>query len=86
MLQIWYAHDRSAVGRLKDLFLFFKHFTEHGSCFGYRVNAPKCQLIVKEASMIKTLRLFEGRAVGIVDGCCVLGSVIGNEKAYEPFN
>ena len=45
---------------------------------------PRNQVsIVKEASKIKTLRLFEGTAVEIVDGCRVLGSVIVKEKAYE---
>ena len=50
------------------------------------MNAPKCQFVVKEASKIKTHRLFERMAVDIVDGCRVLGSVIGNEKASEQFN
>ena len=42
--------------------------------------------IGKEAAKIKALRLFEGTALETVDGCGVLGSVIGNEKAYENFN
>ena len=42
--------------------------------------------IVKEAANIKALRLFEGTAPETVDRCGVLGSVIGNEKAYENFN
>ena len=32
--QKWYADDCSAAGRLKDLLLFFKQLTEHGSYFG----------------------------------------------------
>ena len=47
------------------------------------MNAPKCQLIVKDASMIKALR---GVAVEIVYDCRVLGSVIGNENDYENFS
>ena len=58
--------------------MFFKQLTEHDSSFGYSENAPTCQLIVKEASKIKALRLFEGTAVETVGGCRVLGSVIGN--------
>ena len=50
------------------------------------MNAPKFQLIVKEDSMIKALRLLEGTTVETVDGCSVLGSVLGNEKTYENFN
>ena len=84
--QKWYANDSTAVGRLEDLLLFFKQLSEHGSYFGYSSNAPKCQLIVKEASEIKALSLIEGTAVEIVDDCRVLGSVIGNEKADGNLN
>ena len=70
---------------LEDLLLFFKQLTELGSYFGYTVNAPKCQLIVKEASKINAHRLFEGTAVESVDGYRTLGSVIDNVKAYETF-
>ena len=86
VLQKWYADDGSAVRRLEtDLLLFFLQLTEHGSCFGYTVNAPKCQVIVKKASKIKASKFFEGTAVEFVDGCLVLGCVIGNENAYETF-
>ena len=81
-----YADDGSAVGRLDDLLLFFKQLTEHGSYFGYNVIAPNFQIIVKEASNIKVLKLVEVTAVEIVEGCCALGSVIVNEKAIENFN
>ena len=50
------------------------------------MNDPKCQLIVKASLKIKALRLFEGTTVEIVDGLRGLGSVLGNEKAYENFN
>ena len=43
-------------------------------------------LLVKEASKIKALWLFEGTTVEIVDGCYELGPVIGNEKTYESLN
>ena len=60
---------------------FFKELTEHGSYFGYSVNSPKYQLILKEVSKNKALRLFDGTAVEIVESCRVLGSIIGNEKS-----
>ena len=80
--QKWYVDDGSAVGHLEDLLLFFKQLTEHGGYFGYSEN----QLRVKEASKIKALRLFEGTAVDIVDGCRDPGSVIGNEKPMRPLS
>ena len=84
--QRWYADGVSAVGRLEDLILFFKQLTENGAYFGYRVNAPKCQSILSESSNIKALRLFEWKTAEIVEGCRVLGSVIGIEKAFDNFN
>ena len=86
MAQKRYANDGSVLDRLQDLLWFFKQITEHGSYCHYTANAPKCLLILKEASNIEALRLFEGKAVKIVDSFSVLGSVIGNEKAYESFN
>ena len=79
--QKWYAEDDSMVGCLGDLLFFFQQLTEHDTYFGYSLSVPKCQLIVGEVSKIKALRLFEETAVEIVDGCRVLGSVIGNDKA-----
>ena len=57
------VRDGSVAGRSEDLLLFFKQLTEHGSYFGHSVNAPKSQLIVKEASKIKALKLIEGTPV-----------------------
>ena len=34
---------------------------------------------------LKASKFFEGTAVEFVDGCLVLGCVIGNENAYETF-
>ena len=36
-----YIYNGSAVERVEDLLLFFKQLTEHGSYFGYSMNAPK---------------------------------------------
>ena len=75
------ARSDGSAGHLEELPLFFKKLTEYCCYFVYTLNIPKCQLIVKEASRIKALRLFEGVPVDTVDGCRVLGSVKGNEKA-----
>ena len=84
--QKWYPDNGRAVGRLEDLLLFFKQFTEDDSYFGYNLNAPKCHIIAKEASKIKTIWLFEGTAVENFDCFRVLGSVFGIDKTYENFN
>ena len=86
MSQKWYVDVISAIGPLEDLLLFFKQLTEHGTYFGYSVNDPKCQLIVKDLSKLKALWLFERTRVQNVEGCRVLGSVNGIEKDYDNFN
>ena len=47
------------------------------------VNVLKCHLIIKEESNIKALRLFEETTVKVIDSYCILGPVIGQEKAYK---
>ena len=47
LTQIWYADDGSVVGKLEDIRALFDKLTELGSKYGYLVNPPKCQLIIK---------------------------------------
>ena len=65
--------------------MYIKQLTEHGSYFGYNVNAAYCQLIVKEAPKFKALRLTEVTAIGNVVCCRVLGLFIGYEKFFQTF-
>ena len=52
--QKWHADNGSVVGRLEDLLLFLKLLIELVCCFRYSVIALRCQLIVNEASNIKS--------------------------------
>ena len=43
----WYADDGSVVGKLKDIREPFDKLTQRAPKYGYLVNPPKCQLIIK---------------------------------------
>ena len=47
LTQKWYADDGSVDGKLKDIRALFDKLTELGPKYGYLVNPPKCQLIIK---------------------------------------
>ena len=47
LTQKWYADDGSVDGKLKDIRALFDKLTELGLKYGYLVNPPKCQLIIK---------------------------------------
>ena len=51
--QKWYADDGPAAGTIEKLLLFFKQLNKIDEGFGYFVNAPKCQLIVKPHTIEK---------------------------------
>ena len=85
VLQKWYADDGTAAGTIEKLLLFFKQLNKIGEGFGYFVNAPKCQLIVKPHTIEKAKRIFNKTNVQIVDGARVLGSIIGSEAACQKF-
>ena len=80
IVQKWYADDGSMAGTLPDLLDAFKTLKTIGKAFGYFVNAPKCQLIVRNCLHKKAERISKNSEVEITDGNRVLGSVIGERR------
>ena len=80
IVQKWYTDDGSMAGTLPDLLDAFKTLKTIGKAFGYFVNAPKCQLIVKNCLRKKAERIFKNSEVEITDGTRVLGSVFHREN------
>ena len=72
IVQKWNA-DGSMAGTLPDLLDAFKILETIGKAFGYFVNAPKCQLIVKNCLRKKAERIFNNSEFEITDGTRVLG-------------
>ena len=67
IVQKWYANDGNMAGTLPDLLDAFKTLESIGKAFGYFVNAPKCQLIVKNCLLTKAERIFKNSEVENTD-------------------
>ena len=78
LTQKWYADDGSVVGKLKDIRALFDKLNQLGPKYGYLVNPPKCQLIIKPGGERQASTEFAGTNVEITQGARVLGSVIGS--------
>ena len=72
LTQKWYADDGSVVGKLTDIRALFDKLTQLDAKYGYLVNPPKCQLIIKPGGERQASTVFSG-------------SVIGNSEASEIF-
>ena len=83
LTQKWYADDGSVVGKLKDIRALFNKLTQLGPKYGYLVNPPKCQLIIKPGGEPQATTEFAGTNVEITQGARVLGSVIGSSEAIK---
>ena len=85
LTQKWYADDGSVVGKLKNIRALFDKLTQLGPKYGYLVNPPKCQLIIKPGGECQASIELAGTNVEITQGARVLGSVIGSSEASENF-
>ena len=86
LTQKWYADDGSVVGKLKDIRALFDKLTQLGPKYGYLVNPPKCQLIIKQGGKRQaSTPEFAGANVEIKQGARVLGRVIGSSEASKKF-
>ena len=85
LTQKWYADDGSVVGKLKDIRELFDNLTQLDPKYGYLVNPPKCQLIIKPGGERQASIEFAGTKVEIKQGAQVMGSVIGSSEASKYF-
>ena len=80
-LQIWFADDAGAGGRLKELRKWWDELNNVGPSYGYFPKSSKCWLIVKPSVLEEAKRLFEGCGVNItVEGHGYIGTPIGTEQ------
>ncbi len=78
-LQVWYADDASAAGKLQSLREWWNRLTSLGPGFGYFANASKTWLVTKEANReLLAESCFSGTGVNITtDGRPHLGAALG---------
>ena len=83
LTQKYYADDGIVVGKLKYIRALFDKLTQLVPKYGYLVNLPKCQLIIKPGAERQASTVFAGTNVEITQGARVLGSVIGSSEACK---
>ena len=76
---------QSVFGKLKDIRALFDKLTQLGPKYGYLVNPPKCQLIIKPGGERHASTEIAGTNMEITQGTRVLGSVIGSSEASKKF-
>ena len=78
IMQVWYADDASATGRISDLKVWWDKLIALGPSFGYYGNPSKTWLITKEGLVTAASELFGNTHVNITTkGRPVLGSPVG---------
>ena len=81
IVQVWYADDASAGGRLQSIRMWWDKLVQHGPAYGYFPNASKLWLIVKDAKLSEAHTVFQGSGIPITsEGKHYLGAAIGSES------
>ena len=65
IVQVWYADDASAGGRLQSIRMWWDKLVQHGPTYGYFPNASKSWLIVKDAQLSEAHTAFQGSGIRI---------------------
>ena len=84
--QVWLADDSIGGGRIKSLYLWYKHLSIEGKKYGYLINGTKSWLIVKSQALVDEARRVFGEEVNITtDGKRHLGAVIGSKECKDQY-
>ena len=86
VMQVWYADDASATGRIADLKVWWDKLSTIGPSFGYHMNPSKTWLITKEGHVRAASEIFGCTHVNITtSGRPVLGSPVGTADYISSF-
>ena len=86
ILQVWYADDASAVGKISSLCDWWNRLSSLGPSYGYFANASKTWLITKQQHLEAAQSCFLGAGVNITtEGRPYLGSPIGTDEYINSF-
>ena len=80
-VQKWYPGVSNGVRSLDNFKKFFESLMKHGTVLGYHL--IKCHMFTEELLFEKTQKIFVNDEEEIFDGCRVLGSVKGSDKAEK---
>ena len=80
-MQVWYADDAAAAGKIAALRDWWDRLTTSGPGFGYFPNASKTWLVTKEGFHADATSIFAGTGVNVTpDGRPHLGAAIGSRE------
>ena len=86
IVQVWYADDASAAGRLSSIRSWWDKLSSLGPIFGYFPNASKTWLITKDSLLDKAKELFRDTQVNVTSqGRPHLGAPLGCEEFVDQF-
>ena len=81
VVQAWYADDASAIGKLSDLFTWWKSLLFQGPKYSYFPTVLKTHLVVKDNLMESAISIFGNTGISNTSsGRRVLGSPIGSKE------
>ena len=84
LLQLWYADDAAAGGKLRDMLKWWSMLCETGPLYGYHPKPSKSWVIVKPQFYEKAKEMFPDLQVTDM-GHKYLGSYIGREEGKDKF-
>ena len=85
-MQVWYADDSSAIGKLAQLREWWDKLVTDGPNFGYFANPIKTWLVTKKDYHKEATTIFAGSGVNITsDGRPYLGAAIGSQHFIEEY-
>ena len=80
IVQVWYADDALAGGRLQSIWMWWDKLVQHGPAYGYFPNTSKSWLIVKDGKLSEAHLIFQGSGIPITSkGKRYIGAAIGSE-------
>ena len=86
IVDVFYADDGNASGRLEDLKLWYSRLTEFGPSFGFTINPEKSFLLVKPEFESRAKSLFSETGMNVTtDGARHLGAAIGSEEFTQSY-
>ena len=81
ILQVWYADDSSATGKLVNIKVWWEKILEEGPAFGYYANPIKSWLVVKENLEAEAKHFFKGINLNITTiWRPLLGAAVGSDE------
>ena len=86
-MQSWYADDSSAIGKLKEIKIWWQKLSTLGPKYGYYPKACKTKLVLKDSSLMNYAKsLFADTEINItIHGQKHLGAVIGTDDSRQKY-